>query len=328
MTTQLGILYEHPDWFKPLFNELNRREIEFGHISASEHRYDIEEQTSPYSLVLNRVSPSSYLRGNTSAMFHALHYLQHLETIGTPVINGVQAHLFELSKARQLTLLHQLGIRYPKSRVVNAPSQIVPAADTLEYPVIVKPNIGGSGALMKRFNSQGELQQAVDSGQLDDSFGVDFTAIVQEFHPPVDRTITRAEYLDGKVLYAINIINPSDDSFDLCPAGIGADDDEPATSEFDNCPVEPATSATQAFPDESILADVRRIFPPAGITIGGVEFLRSERDGEIYFYDVNAVSNFIANAPKVIGFDPFVTFVDYLETRIPSLAVAGNHSNL
>ena len=38
---------------------------------------------------------------------------------------------------------------------------------------------------------------------------------------------------------------------------------------------------------------------------------RSEEIG----YDINALSNFVADAPNVIGFDPFVRLVDYLEGR-------------
>ena len=37
------------------------------------------------------------------------------------------------------------------------------------------------------------------------------------------------------------------------------------------------------------------------------------RDGQLYFYDVNALSNFVADAPRVVGFDPFARLVDYLE---------------
>jgi len=39
------------------------------------------------------------------------------------------------------------------------------------------------------------------------------------------------------------------------------------------------------------------------------------RDGLAYFYDVNALSNFVANAAEVIGFDPFVDLVDFLLER-------------
>jgi hypothetical protein len=40
-----------------------------------------------------------------------------------------------------------------------------------------------------------------------------------------------------------------------------------------------------------------------------------DRDGQSYFYDINALSNFVADAPRVIGFDPFARLVDYLVER-------------
>ena len=39
----------------------------------------------------------------------------------------------------------------------------------------------------------------------------------------------------------------------------------------------------------------------------------SRADGQRYFYDVNATSNFVADAPRVLGFDPFKPFVDFIE---------------
>ena len=50
----------------------------------------------------------------------------------------------------------------------------------------------------------------------------------------------------------------------------------------------------------------------ASIDVGGVEYLVNEADGQAYFYDVNATSNFVANAPAVLGFDPFPRFVDFI----------------
>jgi hypothetical protein len=43
-----------------------------------------------------------------------------------------------------------------------------------------------------------------------------------------------------------------------------------------------------------------------------VEYLVSETDGQPYFYDVNATSNFVANAPDVLGFDPFPRFANFI----------------
>jgi hypothetical protein len=68
-------------------------------------------------------------------------------------------------------------------------------------------------------------------------------------------------------------------------------------------------------PPQSVNEDVLRIYPSAHIDIGGVEYLESERDGAIYLYDINPISNFVTDAPRLVGFDPFVRFVDYLERR-------------
>ena len=54
----------------------------------------------------------------------------------------------------------------------------------------------------------------------------------------------------------------------------------------------------------------------AQLDVGGIEYLVDDRDGNHYFYDINALSNFVADAPNVIGFDPFVNLVDYLERRV------------
>jgi hypothetical protein len=56
--------------------------------------------------------------------------------------------------------------------------------------------------------------------------------------------------------------------------------------------------------------------------LGGVEYLVNARTGKATFYDVNALSNFVANAPDVIGFDPFVQLVDLVAARAGLLAPA------
>jgi hypothetical protein len=53
----------------------------------------------------------------------------------------------------------------------------------------------------------------------------------------------------------------------------------------------------------------------AKIDVGGVEYLIDARDGQLYYYDINALSNFVADAPRVVGFDPTARLVDYLERK-------------
>jgi len=53
----------------------------------------------------------------------------------------------------------------------------------------------------------------------------------------------------------------------------------------------------------------------AGLDLCGVEYLESDRDGQRYFYDINALSNFVTDAPSLVGFDPFVRLGDLVERR-------------
>ncbi|HEY7395501.1 MAG TPA: hypothetical protein VH559_11690, partial [Gemmatimonadaceae bacterium] len=77
----IAIYHEHPDWFKPLFAELERRGLPYTRLDAAAHLFDPSEDDAPYSLVFNRASPSAYLRGHRQSTFHTLHWLRHLERI-------------------------------------------------------------------------------------------------------------------------------------------------------------------------------------------------------------------------------------------------------
>jgi predicted ATP-grasp superfamily ATP-dependent carboligase len=304
----IGILYEHPEWFKPLFAEMDRRGLRYDPILAHEHSYDPSATGSSYSLVVNRMSPSAYLRGHGHAIMYAGQYLSHLEELGVPVVNGTPAYDLELSKAKQLTLLAKLGLPHPRSRVVNSVAAINRAAAELEYPLIVKPNIGGSGALMLRFDSPSELRAAEG---LEAVFGIDQTAILQEYHPPRGGSIVRVEALDNQFLYAIRIYNDPSQGFNLCPADI-------CQVDGDNCPVDASKAGKKievADPPAWVVAGVLEVFRAGGLDVGGVEYLESERDGQLYLYDVNALSNFVTDAPRLVGFDPFEKLVDFLEAR-------------
>jgi glutathione synthase/RimK-type ligase-like ATP-grasp enzyme len=313
----LGVLYEHPDWFAPLFAELDRRGLPYAPIRADELDFAPSEGTSEFALVFNRMSPSAYLRGHARAIFTAQHYLAHLERLDVPAINGHAAYTLELSKARQLGLLSQLDLAAPATRVVNAPSSIAAAAERLEFPLILKPNVGGSGARMRRFQTPAQLDAACASGELEDLFEIDGTALVQEYHPPRDGSIVRVEALDGEFLYAIRIYNDPNDGFNLCPADICQ---VPLESDaLDFCPVDVPAKPNRRIealrPPEWVIEAVLRIARTAGLDLCGVEYLESERDGELYFYDINALSNFVTDAPSLVGFDPFERLGALVERR-------------
>jgi hypothetical protein len=297
----VGILYEHPLWFEPLFAELERRGVEYERVHAVSLAFDPAELASPYSLVVNRMSPSAWTRGHAGAVFHSLHYLDHLDAIGAPVLNGVGPYRYELSKARQTALFARLGVLHPRSVVVNSQAAAVAAARDLPFPVLVKPNVGGSGAGIVSFSSGDELAAV----SLD--FGLDGTGLVQERLTPRDGHIVRVEILDGELLYAIRI-RLEGDGFNLCPA--------------DYCELPGVADGVSGRglpiegyePPAQIVSEAKRIVGAAGMDVAGIEYLVAE-DGNAYFYDLNALSNFVADAPSVVGFDPFVDLVDLIVKR-------------
>jgi D-alanine-D-alanine ligase-like ATP-grasp enzyme len=244
------------------------------------------------------MSPSAWTRGHAGGIFHTLHYLAWLDDIDANVVNGCRAYRLELSKAAQCALFASLGVRHPKTRVVNSHASALAAASDLRFPLLVKPNIGGSGAGIVSFDTPDELASA----QLE--FGLDGSALLQEKIPAANESIVRIEILDGELLYAIRLrLLPG--SFNLCPA--------------DYCELPGIASASppvEAYdPPAELVADAQRIVAAAGMDVAGLEYVVDERDGLPYFYDLNALSNFVADAPTVLGFDPFVHLVDLILER-------------
>ncbi len=305
----IAIYYEHPDWFRPLFRELQGRGLPFVELPVGSHTYDPNETDTPYSLVFNRMSPSAYLRGHGDAVFYTQQYLRHLERNHVRVVNGADAWSTEISKAYQLSLLRALRLPYPRTRVIHRPEAAVAAAQGLRFPIVVKPNIGGSGAGIRRFDTEAALAAAVPTLNL----GIDHTALVQEFIPAESGRITRVEVLARRYLYAIRIYS-SGEEFNLCPADVCQSADG-VELERAACPVDAPKNGLRVegySPSSDIIAQVERIMNAAGIEIGGVEYTIDARDGRLYFYDINALSNFVAEPIRIIGFDPFVRLVDFL----------------
>ncbi len=324
---RLGVVYEHPEWFVPLFAELEHRGLPYDRIDVSAHAFDPAVRDLPWTLVLNRMSPSAYLRGHGQAIIYAREFLRYLEATGVDVVNGADAFALETSKVSQLLLLGRLGLPAPRARAINHPSQAPAAAEGLTFPVAVKPNIGGSGAGIQRFDSPKALREAAESGAL--TLGIDQTALVQEFLPTRGGHIVRVEVLDGQFLYAIKVYPNPNAGFNLCPADIcqpGAEV-EPATgrsqaggsaSSADLCPVDLPKVALRVegyTPPDGVIRNVLEIARAARLDLGGVEYLVNDRDGRIYYYDINVLSNFVTDAVRVVGFDPYTVLVDYLVAR-------------
>jgi hypothetical protein len=310
----LAFLYEHPQWFAGIFAALERRGVPFDKIFIPQHFYDVGAKDPGFRVLFNRMSPSAPSRERGSGIFHSLAYLEHLELQGVRVINGVKAFRYEISKAAQHSLLKSLGLNFLPSRVIHSVDQALAAAEGLRYPIIVKPNIGGSGKGIVRFDSAREMKAAIAADQL--SLGYDHIALVQEFVPARGGFITRVETLGGNYLYGIRV-HLSGETFDLCPADICQ---TPAGQSLDTaCAVEASKAGLKVeeyTPPSDVTGAIERIVRAAGIDVGGIEYIVDDRDGLIYYYDINALSNFVADAPRVIGFNPVENLADFLQEEL------------
>lgn len=311
----IAVYYEHPDWFRPLFAELDRRSVPYVRLDAASHAYDPRERSVPYSLVVNRASQSAFTRGHQGAAFYTLHWLRHLERIGVNVVNGAGVYEVDVSKARQIGAFETLGLPSPATRIANSGPAVLEAARALRYPVLIKPNIGGAGAGIERFENESSLQAAIRDKTLE--FGVDGVVLVQEMVPLRDGHITRVEVLGGRYLYAINVFPAADSLFNLCPADVCQTTDGRALSRSACALDAPKTGlrVERADPPAVIIEEVERIAREVKLDVGGIEYLIDDRDGRRYYYDINALSNFVADARTVIGFDPHERLVDYLLER-------------
>jgi hypothetical protein len=296
----LAIFYEHPRWFEPLFAALDRRGVAWSGIAIQDHVFDPGGSTAPAGVVLNRLAMSSFLRQSEHALFYSVAVLSHWEGLGARVINGAGALAYDTSKARQLDLFRRAGLAIPKTRVAHRREDLVRLAAEVGYPAMVKVNVGGSGAGVMRFDSREALADAVAESATPQS--VDGVTLVQEYVPARDGRVIRCEVLDGKLLYAIALCGAGS-TFDLCPADVCLADKPSISIEAFEAPADITTAAA-------------RVATLSGLDVGGVEYMIDDRDGTARFYDLNALSNFVADPVGVLGFDPHDNLVDYLIGQI------------
>jgi glutathione synthase/RimK-type ligase-like ATP-grasp enzyme len=295
--TDLAILYEHPLWFAPLFAALDRRGVFYNSFGPDGH-WNPADAGIPAPVVLNRIAMSSFLRADEHPIFHTMALLDHWRRSGVRVVNGADVMAIDASKARQLALIASLGLGIPETRVVHRAADVEAAAATLSFPLVVKANIGGSGAGIMRFDNMAELRWAVAEKQLPVS--VDGVLLVQDYVPARGGTITRIETLDRKYLYAIEIAGGG--AFDLCPA--------------DACVADSNISMKSVEPAPELIAAVETIADAMNLDVGGIEVMIDDRDGTPRFYDINALSNFVAQPLNVLGWDPHEKLIDWLDTLI------------
>jgi len=310
---ELAVLFEHPEWQKPLFQALERRGVGYAAVDLKKAAFsDADAPLAP--LYFNQASPSAYVRGNTRAVPFALAYMRALQIRGVRVLNGADAFALELSKTAQTALLRTLRVPTPRIWTFNDIEAIRSRAPEIAFPALLKPEQGGSGARMVLVESFAHLEALL--AQRPEHWLPDNLLLLQEYFPTDPaRGIVRMEFLGGELLYAMRVV--SHGRFNLCPAPVCNPEDGEAVCEIpvDQKPVPPA----EFFPYPEVPAQAvawgKRIMAAGKLDVGGIEYLETA-DGGLVFYDINANSNLRPSVAQAFGFDPFERVVDYLVREI------------
>jgi glutathione synthase/RimK-type ligase-like ATP-grasp enzyme len=315
MRCDLVVLFEHPEWQKPLWAALQRRGVSYAALDLKRAAFD-PDAVPEAALYFNQASPSAYVRGNTRAVPLALSLMRSLELGGARVLNGSRAFLLELSKTAQAALLRVLNIPHPRSLAFNDPESAL-AQWAGGWPALLKPEQGGSGARMFLLNSGEELRRLLREPSL---WLPDHLLLLQEYFPvDPEQGIVRMEFLGGKLLYAMRVV--SNGAFNLCPSEECNPDDGSESSCIipDRAPGKPVEF--YPYPDVPAAAVEmgEKIMAAGGLDVGGIEYLEAA-DGRRIFYDVNANSNLRGPIGQAFGFDPFERVVDFLAGQISNLA--------
>ncbi len=271
------VLHENPEWMPPFAAAFAAEGVDWDETLVTGGSLDLTAEPPP-GLWWSRMSASAHTRGHTAAAEHARALLDLLEAYGRRVVNGRAVLDLELSKVRQLALLRAAGVAVPRTIAVvgDRPDDLLAAAAAIGPPVVVKPNRGGKGLGVTRFDSVDELAAALPA--LDEP--VDGVLLVQEYVEPARPRITRAEIVGGELVYAITA-DTERGGFQLCPADACAVDGTPAS-----------LFALRTEPLPAGLADAYESFARwHGLEVAGFEFIETA-DGRAVTYDVNTNTNY------------------------------------
>ena len=199
-TPEVVVLFEHPEWQKPLFGALERRGVRYEALDLKTGSFDPD--AIPSALVyFNQASPSAYVRGNTRAVPFALSLMKSLELGGARVLNGSRAFALELSKSAQAALMRRIGVIHPRSLAFNDVERAI-AQWSDGWPALLKPEQGGSGARIFKLASPDELRRLLrDQPNL---WLPENLLLLQEyFEVDPEKGIVRMEFLGGELLLSL-----------------------------------------------------------------------------------------------------------------------------
>ncbi len=288
--SRIYVLHENPDWLPPLATALNQRRLPWAEWFLHHGTFDLSAPP-PEGVFYNRMSASSHTRDHRYSAELTAAVLAWLVSHDRRVVNGPGALDLEISKVRQYAALARHHVATPHTVLVAGRQHIVDAARQhfADAPIILKPNRGGKGLGVRLFLSADSLATYVDSDAYEHP--VDGLQLLQEYVRAPRPVITRAEFVGGRFLYAVEV--DTSQGFELCPADVCAIGDAA-------CPVGEAPRHRFTIVDGIDAALRRRLegfLAGAGIDVAGIEFI-SDDAGRTLVYDVNTNTNYNPDAEE------------------------------
>jgi hypothetical protein len=311
----IHVIHENAAWLEPLARALDAEALPWRDWFLDRGAFDLS-RPPPEGVFYNRMSASSHTRDHRYAAELTAAVLAWLAGHGRRIINGPRALDLEISKTRQYAALEAAGIRTPKTVLVAGREHLVAAARRHfdGGPVILKPNRGGKGLGVRLFNSAEALAGYLDSADYEPP--VDGLHLLQHYVRPPQPLITRAEFIGGRFLYAVEV--DTSEGFELCPADICAVEDA-------FCPAEPG-GASVARAKFTIIDDIEAglkqryeaFLASNGIEVAGIEFIR-DANGAAYTYDVNTNTNYNPDAEQRAGRSAMTALARFLGGELARL---------
>jgi hypothetical protein len=324
----IHVIHENAAWLEPLAAALDASHLPWCEWFLDRGAFDLSSPP-PEGVFYNRMSASSHTRDHRYAAELTASVLAWLAGHGRRIVNGPRALDLEISKARQYAALEAAGIATPKTVLVAGRDLLVGAAR--EHfdggPVILKPNRGGKGLGVRLFHTAEALAAYLDGADYEPP--VDGIHLLQQYirapvAGPFGPLITRAEFIGGRFLYAVEV--DTSEGFELCPAEACAIDDAfcPAGPGGEYAPRAKFTIIDDI--DPGLKQRCEDFLAANDIEVAGIEFIR-DAAGRVYTYDVNTNTNYNPDAEARAGRSAMTALARFLGAelaRVPRRRDAAN----
>ena len=299
------IIHENDEWMEPLRYHLTNLSVPFEEWHMN--RININTfNAPPEGVFYNRMSASSHSRGHKYAPEYTAVVLNWLELHNKRIINNSRALALEVSKSLQYQELKKEDITVPQTLYASGKKRILDLGKKIQPPFLTKHNRAGRGLGINLFNDYLSFEKHINSDDFEDS--IDGITLLQEYIKPTTSTIIRAEFIENKFLYAVQI--DASKGFQLCPA-------DACNVEDEYSPVNTTGNKFMILDDFSspILDKYQNVLKNNHIEIAGIEFL-NDNNGNIFTYDINTNTNYNSLAEKYSTKKGMQAIADFLKKEL------------